>query len=43
MRLAIYLLGAYVLTIAALKGPLKPFVPNCPVTFGFCFERLGEG
>jgi hypothetical protein len=42
MRLAISLCAAYVLAVAALTGPLKAFVPDCPVTFGFCYERASR-
>lgn len=39
MKIALYIVLAYVLAIAALKGPLKPYVPACPVVFGFCYDR----
>lgn len=39
MKLALGMAFVFLLSLVAMKGPLKPYVPNCPVTFGFCIER----
>jgi hypothetical protein len=37
---ALAVVFAFVVVVAALKGPLKSYVPDCSeISFGFCYER----
>jgi len=35
--LLVFVLLAYGGVILLLEGPLRAYVPSCPVSFGFCF------